>query len=259
VFDDVFVPPGDTRDPRLQPLDLRTLLFRYELRAVDAAGQPLPLDGPILARLPMPDGQVIESAFRWQRGRSELITASPSADLTFFGRGLRTQRLTLGPGPQDVPLAVMPPVQIELPGLRALCGPSRKVRISVILQGDTGLPGDLGGQDQRNGESFRFQRWDLGRTSGGWLGVTDTVEVPLMQSGTYEVLLRPHATDSERSRQGQLSLGTFALDVEQATWQTVRIPLDSAAVLATLQQLDQQFAEESARNETRNRNRNRGR
>lgn len=259
VFDDVFVPPGDTRDPRLQPLDLRTLLFRYELRAVDAAGQPLPLDGPILARLSMPDGQVVESAFRWQRGRSELITASPSADLTFFGRGLRTLRTTLGPGPQDVPLAVLPPVPIELPGLRMLCGPSRKVRVSVILQGDTGLPGDLGGQDQRNGESFRFQRWDLGRTSGGWLGVTDTIEVPLMQGGTYEVLLRPHATDSERSRQGQLSLGTFALDVEQASWQTVRIPLDTAAVLATLQQLDQQHAEASARNEPRNRNRNRGR
>lgn len=259
VFDDVFVPPGDTRDPRLQPLDLRSLLFRYQLRAVDAAGQPMPLDGPILARSSTADGQVVESAFRWQRGRAELISTSPSAELTFFGRGLRTLRTTLGPGEQDVLLATLPPVRLELPGLRALCGPTRKVRISVILQGDTGLPADLGGQDQRNGESFRFQRWDLGRTSGGWLGVTDTIEVPLMQTGTYEVLLRPHATDSERSRQGQLSLGTFGLDVEQATWQTVRIPLDTAAVLATLQQLDQQHAEDLARNESRNRNRNRGR
>lgn len=259
VFGDLFVPPGDTRDPRLQPLDLRALLFRYQLRAVDAFGQPLPLDGPILAKLSMPDGQVVESAFRWQRGRSELITPSPSAELTFFGRGLRTSRTTLGPGPQDVPLATLPPVRLELPGLRALCGPTRKVRISVILQGDTGLPADLAGQDQRNGESFRFQRWDLGRTSGGWLGATDTIEVPLMQTGTYEVLLRPHATDSERSRQGQLSLGAFSLDVEQASWQTVRVPLDTAAVLATLQQLDQQQAQESARNEARDKNRNRGR
>ncbi|MBL8737198.1 MAG: hypothetical protein JNL12_12270 [Planctomycetes bacterium] len=259
VFDDVFVPPGDTRDPRLQPLDLRSLLFRYQLRAVDAAGQPMPLDGPILARSSTADGQVVESAFRWQRGRAELISTSPSAELTFFGRGLRTLRTTLAPGEQDVLLATLPPVQLELPGLRALCGPTRKVRISVILQGDTGLPGDLAGQDQRNGEAFRFQRWDLGRTSGGWLGVTDTIEVPLMQTGTYEVLLRPHATDSERSRQGQLSLGTFALDVEQASWQTVRVPLDTAAVLATLQQLDQQHAEDLARNESRGRNRNRGR
>lgn len=259
VLDDVFVPPGDTRDPRLQPLDLRSLLFRYQLRAVDAAGQPMPLDGPILARSSTADGKVVESAFRWQRGRAELISTSPSAELTFFGRGLRTLRTTLGPGEQDVLLATLPPVQLELPGLRALCGPTRKVRISVILQGDTGLPGDLAGQDQRNGESFRFQRWDLGRTSGGWLGVTDTIEVPLMQTGTYEVLLRPHATDSDRSRQGQLSLGTFALDVEQGSWQTVRVPLDTAAVLATLQQLDQQHAEDLARNESRNRNRNRGR
>ena len=261
VLPDVFVQAGECRDVRFRPLDLRSALYRYRLRAVDAAGQPLAVDGPILARLVGNDGKAAESAFRWQRGNAELITASPSADLTFFGRGHRTTRLVLGPGEHDVLLATLLPVRIELPGLRGLCGPQRKVRISAILQGETGLPANLGGQDQRSGDRFQFNRWDLGRSSGGWLGATDTVEIALMQSGKYELLLRPHATDTERSPQGQVGLGTFELDVENGHWQPVRVPLDQLAILQALQQLDQSFAQAQAQGaETqRGQGRNRGR
>jgi len=243
---DVFVAAGECRDPRFRPLDLRQSLFRYRLRAVDPSGGQLALDGPILARLQNAEGQLVQSAFRWQKGRAELITASGTADLTFFGRGLRTARQVLGPGDHDVMLATLLPVRVEIPGLRGLCGPNRRVRISAILQGDTGLPADLGGQDQKSGDRFAFSRWDLGRSSGGWLGVTDTIEIPLMQTGKYELLLRPHAGDSERTPQGQIALGTFELDVENGHWNPVHVRLDPNAVLQHLQQLDQSFAQAQA-------------
>ncbi|MBL8754767.1 MAG: hypothetical protein JNK15_15795, partial [Planctomycetes bacterium] len=199
-----------------------------------------PLDGPIVLRLQKPDGSWAETGFRWQKGRAELVTPSALADLVFFGRGHRTVRLTLAPGEHDVLLPTVRPAQVELPGLRGLCGPTRKVRISAILLGDTGLPGSLGGTDQRNGERFSFSRWDLGRSSGGWLGVTDTVEIPLLQDGKYQIRLRPHATDTERSLQGDLDLGVHELKVDG--FDVVRVDLDPTAVLAMLQQLDQNQA-----------------
>jgi hypothetical protein len=249
VLADVFVRPGETRDNRFGPLDLSAAIHRYRLRAVDQGGQPFPLDGPIVARVQKPDGSFADAGFRWQKGRAELITPSPLADLVFFGRGHRTVRQTLAPGEHDVLLPTVRPAQVELPGLRSLCGPNRKVRISAILQGDTGLPGSLGGTDQRSGERFAFARWDLGRSSGGWLGVTDTVEIPLLQDGKYQIRLRPHATDSERSLQGDLDLGVHELKVDG--FDVVRLHLDTAAVLAMLQQLDQNQAQAQSGNRNR--------
>jgi hypothetical protein len=246
TLQDVFVQPGETRDARFRPLDLRQALHRYRLRAVDAAGAPLALDGPILARFAKQDGALAEASFRWQKGRAELIATSPSVDMTFFGRGHQTLRQQVWEGDSEIRLLTTRPALVDLPGLRALCGPTRKVRISAILQGDTGLPASFNGVDQRTGERFGFQRWDLGRSSGGWLGVTDSVEIPLLTSGKYELLLRPHATDTERSTQGQLSLGVFDLQVDSASWQPVRVPLDTSAVLQMLQQLDQGWAQAQA-------------
>lgn len=238
VVPDVFVEPGETRDRRFAPLDLTGAVHRYRLRAVDATGAAFAPEGPILARLQGPDGTLVDATFRWRQGRAELLAPRPFAELLFFGRGHRTVRQMLPPGEHDVVLPRLDPALVELPGLRALCGPGRRVRISAILQGDTGLPAWLGGTDQGSGERFGFARWDLGRSSGGWLGDTDTVAIPVMQGGKYQLLLRPHATDSERSPQGELSLGVFDLQVDPPRGWPVRVPIDAAAVLQTLQQLD---------------------
>jgi hypothetical protein len=238
VLTDLFINAGEQRDRRLQPLDLRHVLHRYRLRAVDAQGSPFAPDGPILAKLVLPTGGTSEAAFRWREGRAELITPSPMAEVTCFGRGVRTTRVPLTPGDHDIVLPRLRPALVELPGLRNLCGPNRAVRISAILQGDTGLPGSLSGTDQRTGESFGFARWDLGRTSGGWLGPTDTVEIPLLQGGRYQLLLRPHATDT-RSPQAELALATVELDLERHAFRPLRVDLDALGVATLLQQLDQ--------------------
>jgi hypothetical protein len=243
VVADVFVPPGETRDPRLQALDLRQALFRYRLRAVDAAGVQLPIDAPIQARLSLPDGAVVEAGFRWQRGRAELITPGTQAELLLFGRGFQPQRLALGPGDHDVYLQALRPALLQLPGARALCGPQRRVRVSVILTDATGFPESLGGVDQRTGEQFAFARWDLGKSSGAWLEQYDVVEVPLMKSGRYEVVLRVHATASERSPQASVSLGVHELQVDAPSPAPVTVPVDAAAVQRAIAEVDQRQRE----------------
>jgi hypothetical protein len=240
VLQDVFVSPGETRDGRMQPLDLSQALFRFRLRAVDASGRNVPLDSPILARMRKQDGSIAEAGFRFQKGAAELIATTSQVDLVVFAPGCAVQKLTLGPGEHDVYVQRLQPALVELPGARALCGPQRRVRVSVIFEGDTGLPQSLAGLDQRTGDRFNFSRWDLGKSNGAWLGVTDTVEIPLMQGGRYQVLLRPHATDSTSSPQASIPLGVYELRVDGSSFPAVRIPLDAGAVTQALMALDQQ-------------------
>ena len=242
VLQDLFVTPGEVRDARLRPLDLRQALFRYRLRAVDPGGRTLGLDGPILARLKKQDGGVVDAGFRWQKGRAELITGSSLAELVAFGTGCEPTTVTLGPGDHDIYMRQVQPAQVYLPGARALCGPLRRVRVSVVLTEETGFPQWLQGQDQRTGESFSFPRWELGKSNGAWLGASDNVEIPIARSGKYEVILRLHATDSERSPQASVPLGVHELRVDAATLLPVTVPLDQAKVEAAIAQLQAQLA-----------------
>ena len=237
----VLVQPGENRDPRLAPLDLRDALHRFWLRARDEAGQPLDLDGPIHARLQAVDGTWSEAGFRWQKGRAELITAHATAELTFFGRGFQPLRQRFSPGEHDVYLQTQRPALVMVPGARALAGPDRKVRISAILKGDTGYPSTLGGTDQRTGRRFSFPRWDLGRSSGGWLGATDLIEIPLMTAGDYELIFRAHADETTRTPQTQVSLGTFELTPGGAT--TTTVPVPSEQVVEAMRTLDEQWSQ----------------
>jgi hypothetical protein len=246
---DVFVLPGNSEDARLAPLDLRDALFRYRLQARDDAGQPMLLDGPIHARLLAADGTVEEAGFRWQQGRAELITPHPSAEPTFFGRGFEPQKQVLAPGDHDVWLRPLQPALVDVPGARSLCGPIRKVRISVILDGDTGYPSSLGGIDQRSGQRFGFPRWDLGRSSGAWLEASDRVAIPLMQAGRYEVILRAHATESVATPQVSVSLGKHELRPDGLTMVTV--PVDSQAILDAMRRVDEQHQQQRERREQR--------
>ena len=239
VIGDVFVTPGECRDARLRLLDLSQSLFRYRLRAVDQSGRLLPIDGPILARVRKTDGTIADAGFRWQRGRAELITGSSLAELIAFAKGCEPQALTLGPGDHDVYLRQLNPARVNLPGLRGLVSNSHRVRVSVILTEDTGFPQWLSGTDQRTGENFTFPRWELGKSNGAWLGLGDEVEIPIARSGKYEIVLRIHATDSERSQQLSVPLGVHELRVDSASLAAVTVPIDSGKVLETLARFEQ--------------------
>ena len=142
----------------------------------------------------------------------------------------------------DVYLRTHRPALVDVSGARSLSGPDRKVRISAILKGDTGYPSSLSGTDQLTGRRFWFPRWDLGRSSGGWLGATDLVEIPLMQAGKYELIFRAHANETTRTPQTQVSLGVFELTPGGATTTTVELP--SQQVVDALQQLDRKWQQQ---------------
>ncbi|MGK0264376.1 MAG: hypothetical protein ACI8UD_003037, partial [Planctomycetota bacterium] len=201
------------------------------------------------ARFQQPDGSFVESGFRWQAGKAELISVHPSAELTFFGRGFESRQQQYGPGEHDVFLKTQRPAMVQVAGARGLSGPTRKVRISAILVGDTGLPSSLSGVDQITGRNFGFARWDLGRSSGGWLGATDVVEIPLMTAGKYQLLFRAHATESSKTPQTSITLGTFALRPDGTT--ITNVPLDTAKITEALRTIDKQWQSQLARNKKR--------
>jgi hypothetical protein len=246
---DVVVRPGTNKDPRLQLLDVRQSLFRYYLQAFDDAGQPFALDGPIHARFQQPDGSFVESGFRWQQGKAELITVHANAELTFFGRGFESLKQQYGPGKHDVILKKQRPAIVQIPGARGLSGPTRKVRISAILVGDTGLPSSLSGTDQMTGRNFSMARWDLGRSSGGWLEQTDVVEIPLMTAGNYRLMFRAHATLSTNTPQTSVTLGTFELRPDGTT--RTNVLLNVTEITEALRANDKLWQDQLARNKKR--------
>lgn len=258
-LDGLHIAPGDNEDRRLNPLDLRQSVFRYRLRAVGAGGHHLAsLQAPVLLRTRRPDGSVQDAAFRWQQGRCELITQSALVELVAFAPGCAPTAVTLGPGDHDVWLQELHPAVIHLPGARALCGPDRAVRVSMIFTGDTGLPQGISGVDQRNGESFSFPRWELGKSSGAWLGHTDTVAVPLTRGGPHEVILRLYEGTDQRGNQASVTVGVADVVVDGPVPVTRTLQLDPAKVAAAVQQLEQARAQREERARARQADPDRG-
>lgn len=240
-IDGLLVQPGEQRDQRLVGLDLDNLLCRFQLHAVGPSG-PLPaFDGPILARYTGLDGTPRQVGFRWQKGRAELITDSALVELICFGTGMLPRRVVLAPGEHNVYLQPLFPAVIRLPRARLLCGPDRKVRVSMICTEDTGLPQSLSGTDLRSGQGFSFNRWELGKSGGAWLGPDDVVEVPLSKNGKYEVVLRLYGDDD---KQGQVSVRVGVVDVVlDGSGPTERsLQLDGNKIAQALQRLQQQGA-----------------
>ncbi|MCA8949351.1 MAG: hypothetical protein KDE27_07600, partial [Planctomycetes bacterium] len=234
---DVLITPGECRDPRLAVIDLRQSVFRYVLRAVDYGGNPMPVDSPLVLRWRREDGEIEHSALRWRKGRADFFAGSSLVELVSFAPGCEPLELQLSPGDQDVAMKRLVPAQLVLPGARQLIGPGRKVRVSTILVGDSGYPQWLRGEDQRSGESFSFQRWELGKSTGAWLEHNDLVEVPIVKPGKYQIVLRVHATESERSQQVSLSLGEYDLQVDGSKLSPVTVALDPQQVQELLAQL----------------------
>ncbi|MBK8980186.1 MAG: hypothetical protein IPM29_30155 [Planctomycetes bacterium] len=185
----IVVAPGDT--VRLPEVDLRDAVFRYEVRAVGAAGRPLSDPGsPLLAQVRDPRGQLGWAAFPWRGDRVEFYSSSRSASVVVLAAGHRPARAEIAPGETTLTVVPLQPIELSLPGLRGMVGDAQ-VRISLVYEGDTGLPmEDLRATSQSRGGDRGYQRAALGKSSGAWLGDNDVVRMPLMLDGRYRAVAR---------------------------------------------------------------------
>ncbi len=189
----VEVAPGKgAPDPRLTNLDFRPSLFRFIVQAVDQAGKPInKANSPLLALLTGRDGQARHVAFPWRNSKIEFIATEPSVAVVMLASGHRPTSTIIHAGTNQLAMHRLNPVKLVLSGLRQLIGAERRVRISMVYEGDTGLPmKNLRSIDQTSGKSRTFQRASMGKSSGAWLGESDTVRVPLMVNGRYQVYVR---------------------------------------------------------------------
>lgn len=203
----VVVEPGDATT--LSGLDLRDAVFRYEVRAVDQNGQAMRDPGsPLLAQIAEPGRPPHWVGFPWRGDRVEFFSTDRSALVVALANGHRPVRTVIAPGESQVVLAQLHPVEIELPGLRAMVG-ERRVRISLVYEGDTGLPmTDFQAIEQTRGRGRGYPRAALGKSGGAWLGGNDTVRVPLMMNGRYRVVARI----SEPGKRGNVSKDIGTVD-----------------------------------------------
>lgn len=241
----VAIAPGDNADPRLESVDLRDALHRYELRAIGAGGRLLAsFDGPILWRTGPPEARQ-DVAFRWQKGRAEILTAAPWLELVALAQGYAATPITVGPGQHDVYFQELHPAVVDLPGVRALAGMERAIRVSMIFQGDTGLPQGIGGVDQRTGQRYSFPRWHLGKSGGGWLDLHDRAHCVLPRSGTYEVVLRLNQDARQDSGQASATVGSLEVVLDGPAPRAYRLAVDPAQVTSLLEQLQAREAAEA--------------
>lgn len=235
----VRVAPGtDNRDPRLDPLDLQQALFRYRLRAVGPGGQHLAdLDGPILWHTRRPAGEQATAAFRWSSGRAEFVLPEPFVSLTTLAKGFPPTPLSLTAGDHDVVLQPVQPFRVELPGVRALAGAERAIRVSAIFTGDTGLPQGLSGEDQRSGKRYAFARWELGKSGGGWLDAADAALLELSRGGPHQIVLRLYEGAEQKGRQASIDLGTIEVAVDGSQGRATVVGVDPQRLLDAVAQL----------------------
>ncbi len=204
----VDVEPGGYTDA--PELDFRDRLFRFVVKLVDGAGQPQGDPGsPLLAEVVGVDGQRSWSAFTWRGGQAEFYAPQRVVSVVVMGPGRAPVRTDIVPGESTLTLNGLQPVEITLPGLRAMVG-ERRVRVSLVYDGDTGLPmTDTQAVDAVRGGNRGYQRASLGKSGGGWLGADDRTSVPLMLEGRYQIVLRI----SQDGSRGNVSREVGTIDV----------------------------------------------
>jgi hypothetical protein len=230
------VDPGPNERHAAADVDLRDRLFRFRLRAMDQVGRPIRDPGsPLLARIVRPNGSTQLVGFPWRGGRVELFSSSPRLVVVQLGSGTRPREQTVPFGDSDLVFERLQPVHLEMPGVRAMCGAGRRVRVSMVLTADTGLPSSFRAEDQASGRSRSYSRAQLGKSGGAWLGDGDVVSMPLMRDGEYRVVLRLY----ERGVDGPASRGVATVDVRLSGHESprYRITVDPKLVNEALQEL----------------------
>jgi hypothetical protein len=224
----------DAADPRLQGVDLRGKVHHYALRAVAAGGGPLTdLASPLLVQV---DGESWR-AFNWRGGTCEFFAGTSSLETCRFESGYRLIRERITAGETELVYQPLQPVEVLLPGLRSLCGSDRKVRISMILESDTGLPQGIQGLDQLAGETRHYSRWHLSKSGGAWLDDDDLVAVPLVHDGRYQIVVRLHQEGV--GGDASINIGSYDVVLSGTAPQRLVPDLDLDRIREGLAQLEQ--------------------
>ncbi|MCA8944154.1 MAG: hypothetical protein KDB80_16435, partial [Planctomycetes bacterium] len=227
------LPGPPIHDPRVHDIDLTRGVRRYRLRARDERGLLLTeIPSPLLVRFE--DGV---RGFNWSDGQLEIFAAQSELVVTLLNQGFKVEDVKIAAGDTDLVFHALNPIEVLLPGLRAACGPDRKVRVSMILESGTGLPTGIEGVNQRTGESHGYSRWHLSKSGGAWLGDGDLVRVPLIRNGKYQVVIRVH----EEGVGGDVSLdhGSYDVVLDDFSPHRVVVDIDEARIEAAIQQLRQ--------------------
>ena len=230
------LPGQPTADPRLSNLELAGALFRYVVQAVDQADKPVRSRSPLLVHLTDSTGAPKTVGYPWRGAQVEFFAADPSVEVVALATGHAPVRQLLQPGATRLTLTRLHPLQVDIPGLRQLVGPDRRVRLSMVFAGDTGLPmTDFTAIDQRNGRDRGYPRAMLGKSNGAWLGKQDRMQVRLMVNGRYAVIARLH----EGGVRGAVSveLGRVDAVLDGTEPQTVRVPLQPSLIEGALTEL----------------------
>ncbi len=179
--------PGQMdRHPLLQDVDLGAWLFRFEIDAVDAAGNRFEPDRPLLARITRPGGRSGFIGFAWRNGRVEILSASPRLEVVATARRAVCEPTVLGTGRSTLRFLAIPSVELRTPGLRALVG-ELPVQLELSpVAGAVDGPDVLEAWDR---DSRRLAGWYSG-TRGGRadLGDDDVARTRLSASGRYRVV-----------------------------------------------------------------------
>lgn len=247
TIDGLEVLPGQ-RDvhPRLQDIDLRALLHRFQVTAVDERGRPLKPDWPLVARIVRPDGRAGLVGFPWRGPRLEVVSTSPQLEVWPRAKGYRAERTLLVPGPSELRFLKYPPLELRLPGLRRLVG-TAMAWIKLQPAGGTGSPQKLETWDRSSG---RIARWFAGmqrQAGGSLLGKDDTVQLAPMSDGRYRVIVYLLARSMKmiqgRARRVPVELGTVDVRlVPGAGPQRVTVSVDSKKIQRGLAELAQREA-----------------
>lgn len=208
--------------PRLEDLDLRNSLFRFEVIGIDEAGKRVSSKTPLLARVMRPSGKQELLGFPWRNGRAVVFSAEASIEVVPVAPGYRAARTFLSPGRSEIRFLRIPPVELRAVGLRQLVG-DESVWISLEAAGNEAVA-QFDSRSRRLARSMSRQSASHGR-----LDSNDVARLTPVRDGRYRVVARL----GDKRRGGLVSVPLGEVDVRVQPGRpalVLAVPVDAAAV-----------------------------
>jgi hypothetical protein len=234
-IDGLVVRPGDREvHPRLTDLDLSNYLYRFEVFAVDEAGQRINPKSPLLARITRSSGESQNIGFSWKGGRVEIVNSQPTLEVSPIARGFRAEAAVLGAGRSELRFLRVPKISLRVPGVRAVVGDTSVwVGMAMIEPPSLELLDGGGG--------WRTRGFERAMTSYGRLGGNDRARVASLMDGRYRVA----AYIGDKSNGGLVEVVMGEVDVRVVPGGApvvLQVPADQAALQAAMQEIRQRQA-----------------